>query len=206
MIAVIDYGLGNLYSIGRSLDYIGAAHVISRDVQTIIAADKLILPGVGAFRDAIKLLEETGLADVIKERAAAGVPLMGICLGMQLLFDKSFEYGTYAGLGLINGAVCPIEADLQVPIKVPQIGWNSLSFHRASYLTRFISEGDYVYYVHSYYAKECEAAIVASSEYGVRIPGIVASGNVSGCQFHPEKSGGVGLAILRAFATGEEAC
>lgn len=200
MIAVVDYGLGNLFSLSCSLKKIGAEHAVTSDPARIATASKLILPGVGAFRDAIGLLDGTGLGRLVIERATSGVPLMGICLGMQLLFERSFEYGEYRGLGLIPGDICPIEPDLPVPLKVPQMGWNALRFHRGGLLTRGIKEGDFVYYVHSYYAKGLGDALVASSEYGIEIPGIVESGNVCGTQFHPEKSGDVGLAILRAFA------
>lgn len=199
MIAIIDYSLGNLYSVKRSLDFLGMESCITGDAKTIARADKLILPGVGAFRDAIEKLEERNLIPVIKERAAAGVPLLGICLGMQLLFEKSYEYGEYEGLKLIPGEIRPIEADLTIPLKVPQIGWNSLNILHECPLTKYISEGDYVYFVHSYYAKNAGDAVITTSDYGVQVPGIVQNNSVYGCQFHPEKSGGVGLNILRAF-------
>ena len=199
MIAVIDYSLGNVYSVRRSLDYLGAKSILTGDVEDIMAADKIILPGVGAFRDAIGKLNDLGLTEVLRNRAKSGIPFLGICLGMQLLFDTSHEYGSHSGLGLIPGEICPIEADLTKKLKVPQIGWNSLDIVRECALTKYIKNGDYVYYVHSYYAKFCDPAIVATSEYGVNVPGIVERDNIMGCQFHPEKSGRVGLNILKAF-------
>ena len=200
MIAVIDYGVGNLYSLSHSLAHIGAENIVTRDPEIIASADKLILPGVGAFEDARRKLDETGLTGLIVERAKSGTPLMGICLGMQMLFDKSYEYGEHEGLHLIPGEICPIEKDLSRPLKVPHIGWNTLNIVRPCLLTKYISEGDSVYYVHSYYAKNIGEALSASSEYDVTIPGIVTNGNVFGTQFHPEKSGEIGLRILRAFA------
>ena len=200
MIAVIDYGVGNLYSLSHSLAHIGAENIVTRDPEIIASADKLILPGVGAFEDARRKLDETGLTGLIVERAKSGTPLMGICLGMQMLFDKSYEYGEHEGLHLIPGEICPIEKDLSRPLKVPHIGWNTLNIVRPCLLTKYISEGDSVYYVHSYYAKNIGEALSASSEYDVTIPGIVTNGNVFGTQFHPEKSGEIGLRILKAFA------
>ena len=200
MIAVVDYGLGNLFSLGCSLDKIGADHIVTSDPAEIMAADKLILPGVGAFRDAIHLLEQTSLKQLVIDRARAGVPLMGICLGMQLLFERSFEYGEYEGLGLIKGDVVPLSGLPETEsLKIPQIGWNALDIRRQGRLTRNIKQGDFVYYVHSYYANNIGDALVASSEYGVDVPGIVEHGSVCGTQFHPEKSGDVGLSILSAF-------
>ena len=200
MIAIIDYGVGNLYSLSHSLTHIGVENVISRDPAVIASADKLILPGVGAFGDAKKKLDDTGLTPLIIRLAREGKPLLGICLGMQMLFDKSFEYGEHEGLHLIPGEIRPIEPDLSVPLKVPHIGWNTLHITRPCLLTKYISEGDSVYYVHSYYAKNIGSALSASSEYDVAIPGVVANGNVFGTQFHPEKSGEIGLRILKAFA------
>ncbi len=200
MIAIIDYGVGNLYSLSHSLTHIGVENVISRDPAVIASADKLILPGVGAFGDAKKKLDDTGLTDLIIRRAKSGTPLLGICLGMQMLFDKSHEYGEHEGLHLIPGEIRPIEPDLTQTLKVPHIGWNTLTIHRPCRLTQYISEGDSVYYVHSYYAKNIGSALVASSEYDVTIPGIVNRGSVWGTQFHPEKSGEIGLRILKAFA------
>ena len=202
MIAIIDYGVGNLYSLSHSLTHLGVENTVTRGKSAIEAADKLILPGVGAFGDARKRLDDTGLTDVILRRARAGTPLLGICLGMQLLFEKSYEYGEHEGLNLIPGQVCPIQADLRAPLKVPHIGWNQLHILRPCLLAKDIAEGDSVYYVHSYYAKNVGECLMASSEYGVEIPGIVQKDNVYGAQFHPEKSGEIGLRILRAFAEG----
>ncbi|MBQ2955701.1 MAG: imidazole glycerol phosphate synthase subunit HisH [Clostridia bacterium] len=200
MIAIIDYGVGNLYSLSHSLSHIGAENIITRNPSEIEHADKLILPGVGAFGDAKKKLDDTGLTSLIIRLAKEGKPLLGICLGMQMLFDKSFEYGEHEGLHLIPGEIRPIEPDLSVPLKVPHIGWNTLHITRPCLLTKYISEGDSVYYVHSYYAKNIGSALSASSEYDVAIPGVVTNGNVFGTQFHPEKSGEIGLRILKAFA------
>lgn len=200
MIAVIDYGVGNLFSLTSSLNYIGAANEVTSRADKIRSADKIILPGVGAFADAYKKLEEAGLADVIKSEASNGKPLLGICLGMQLLFEQSFEFGKHKGLGLIKGDICPISADLKTPLKVPHIGWNSLRIVKQSPLLKYTEEGDFVYYVHSYYAKNCADSIIAVSDYGVEIAGAVSCGNVYGTQFHPEKSGDAGLRMLSAFS------
>lgn len=200
MIAVIDYGVGNLYSLSHSLTHLGIDNVVTREREVIEKADKLILPGVGAFGDARKKLDDTGLTDLVIDRAKSGTPLMGICLGMQMLFDKSYEYGEHEGLHLIPGEICPLEKDLTRPLKVPHIGWNRLHIVRPCLLTKYISEGDSVYYVHSYYAKNVGEHLSACSEYEVEVPGIVVNSNVCGTQFHPEKSGEIGLRILRAFA------
>ena len=200
MIAVIDYGVGNLYSLSHSLTHLGIDNVVTREREVIEKADKLILPGVGAFGDARKKLDDTGLTDLVIDRVKNGTPLMGICLGMQMLFDKSYEYGEHEGLHLIPGEICPLEKDLTRPLKVPHIGWNRLHIVRPCLLTKYISEGDSVYYVHSYYAKNVGEHLSACSEYEVDVPGIVVNGNVCGTQFHPEKSGEIGLRILRAFA------
>ena len=194
MIAVIDYGVGNLFSLTTSLKYIGADVAVTADKEVLQAADKLILPGVGAFRDARAKLFATGLVDTLYEQVEAGKPLLGICLGMQMLFDKSYEYGEWDGLGLIPGKVRYIETDL----KVPQIGWNSISI-KEDPLFKYTKDGDFVYYVHSYCATECGQDTIAVSEYHVPITGAVHKGNVWGTQFHPEKSGNVGLGMLRAF-------
>ena len=200
MIAIADYGVGNLFSLRSSLKFIGADVVVTSSADELRAADKIILPGVGAFRDAANLLKASGLGDVIVAEAKAGKPLLGICLGMQLLFDKSYEYGEYEGLGLIPGSVKPIADDLPVPLKIPQIGWNALIFPgEKNELFKFINEGDCVYFVHSYYATDCDESVIATTEYGIPITAAVAKDNVYGCQFHPEKSGEVGLNILRAF-------
>lgn len=200
MIAIIDYGVGNLFSLSGSLNFLGLENKITSDCQDIINADQIILPGVGAFRDAIEKLEASGLIDVIKKEVRSGKPLLGICLGMQLLFNKSYEYGVYNGLGLIDGEICPIIDDLKIPLKVPHMGWNKLEHKKNSRLLKYTKDSSYVYYVHSFYAKNCENSIVATSEYGIEIPGVVENGNVFGTQFHPEKSGEVGLTMLRAFA------
>lgn len=200
MIAIIDYGVGNLFSLSSSLSYLGLDNQITKEKDDIICADRIILPGVGAFGDAADKLAKTGLVDTIRAQAAAGKPLLGICLGMQLLFERSFEYGEHPGLGLIRGDICDLSADITTGLKVPQMGWNSLKFRQEHPILQYVREGDYVYYVHSYYAKHCEESVVAVSEYEVEVPGVVAAGNVVGTQFHPEKSGAVGLSILRAFA------
>lgn len=203
MTAIIDYGVGNLFSLASSLRFIGAECAVTRDADEVRRADRIILPGVGAFGDAAEKLAATGLVPVLKERAAAGVPLLGICLGMQLLFEKSYEYGEHEGLGFIRGSVCPLEPDLEAAgklLKVPHIGWNALHLVQPdSPLMRNTREGQHVYFVHSFYAKDCDDALVATAEYGVTVPATVANGNVYGCQFHPEKSGKAGLDILRAF-------
>ena len=203
MIAIIDYGVGNLFSLASSLKSLGLETKVTRDAAAIRAADHIILPGVGAFADAMAKLEATGLVPVIKQEVEHK-PLLGICLGMQLLFEKSYEYGEHAGLGLLPGSVCPLEPDLAAAgfsYKVPHIGWNSLHLVRPENpLMANTREGDFVYFVHSFYVKGCGDALVAGAEYGVTVPGAVARGNVYGCQFHPEKSGEAGLRILRAFA------
>ena len=200
MIAIVDYGVGNLFSLRSSLAKLGLEAVVAADPEVLRKADRLILPGVGAFADAMAKLEATGLVPVLKEEAAKK-PLLGICLGMQLLFERSYEYGTHAGLGLIPGEVCPLEPDLtDKSLKVPQIGWNALHIVREDPLFRYIQEGEYVYYVHSYYAKSCAESTLAVSEYSIPVTGAVRCGKVYGTQFHPEKSGDTGLRILKAFA------
>ena len=203
MIAIIDYGVGNLFSLASSFSAIGAEAVVTADPAVIRAADRLILPGVGAFEDAARKLRESGMADLVKEEAARGKPIMGICLGMQMLFEKSFEYGEHEGLGLIKGAVRPIADVIPKGLKIPHIGWNALHFTRSHPLFKYLKEGDFVYFVHSFYAADCEDAVIATSEYGAPLTAAVADGNVMGCQFHPEKSGDVGLSILRAFCEWE---
>lgn len=198
MIAVIDYGVGNLFSLTASLKYIGAETVVTNKKEDIEKADRIILPGVGAFADAVAKLKDTGLVDTIISETGNGKPLLGICLGMQLLFEKSFEYGEHQGLGLIQGEVAPIEEDLRQDLKVPHIGWNSLKI-KDDPLFKYIRDGEYVYYVHSYYGRKCEVSTIATSEYGITVTGAVRSGSVYGTQFHPEKSGQTGLNILRAF-------
>ena len=203
MIAVIDYGVGNLFSLCSSLKRIGADAVVTADPQMLRKADKLILPGVGAFADAAKKLRDSGLDAVLLEQAAAGKEIMGICLGMQLLFEKSYEFGEHQGLGLLKGSVVPMENTIPPELKIPHIGWNALHFTKDSKLLRYIREGDCVYFVHSYYAVDCSDSVVATAEYGKALTAAVQKGNIMGCQFHPEKSGTVGLNILRAFCEGE---
>ena len=199
MIAIIDYGVGNLFSLQSSLKKVGAETVVTSDIEIIKNADKLILPGVGAFADAAKKLRDSGLAEVVKTQAKNGKPIMGICLGMQMLFEKSYEYGEYEGLGLLKGAILPIRGAVSAELKVPHIGWNALHFTRKHPLFANTKEGEHVYFVHSFYADGCEDSLVAQTEYGKMLTAAVAKDNVMGCQFHPEKSGEVGLNILRAF-------
>jgi glutamine amidotransferase len=184
---------------------IGAQAEVTADPDVIRNADRLILPGVGAFADAAEKLRKSGLDQVLKETAAKGTPLMGICLGMQLLFERSFEYGEHAGLGLLRGEVRPIAERIPPELKIPQMGWNSLIFRKNSPLFRYIREGDFVYFVHSYSAVNCDDSLLASTEYGAELTACVGRDNVFGCQFHPEKSGTVGLNILRAFCEMEAA-
>ena len=199
MIAIIDYGVGNLFSLKSSFAAIGFDTVVTSDPKVLAEADKIILPGVGAFADAAKKLSDTGLDKTVKELVAQGKPLMGICLGMQMLFDRSFEYGEHKGLGLIQGDVVPMEGKISPELKIPHIGWNALEFKRDSKLFKYINPGDFVYFVHSYYATNCDDAVTSTAEYGADITATVECDNVYGCQFHPEKSGNVGLNILRAF-------
>ena len=202
MIAVVDYGVGNLFSLKSSLFSIGAQAVVSGDETVIRSADKILLPGVGAFEDAARKLRECGLDKVICDEAKKGKPILGICLGMQMLFERSFEYGEHKGLGLIKGEVRPISEVIGDGLKIPHIGWNALDFPKnkaKNELFKYINEGDFVYFVHSYYGANCDDAVIATSEYGASLTAAVASCNVYGCQFHPEKSGDVGLKILKAF-------
>ena len=199
MIAIVDYGVGNLYSLERSFRAIDADVTVTADAQVLCNAHKILLPGVGAFGDAAEKLRSSGLGDVVVEQVAAGKPLMGICLGMQLLFETGYEYGAHQGLGLISGQVLPIGEVVPEGFKIPHMGWNALNFTRESKLFANINNGDYVYFVHSYYAAQCEQATIATAEYGVPLTAAVEKDNVFGCQFHPEKSGTVGLKILKAF-------
>ena len=203
MIAVIDYGVGNLFSLCSSLSAIGAESVVTSDPEVIRNADRIILPGVGAFADAADKLRKTGLDKVIISEAEKGKPLFGICLGMQMLFEKSYEYGEHEGLGLIPGNVVGMDGRIAKGLKIPHIGWNALNKDKEHPLLKYTSEGDCVYFVHSFYAVDCDESIIASAEYGAKITAAVASGNVAGMQFHPEKSGSVGLDILRAFTEWE---
>ncbi len=204
MIAIIDYGVGNLFSLCSSLERIGADVVVTSDPDVIRQADKLILPGVGAFADAAEKLQVSGLDVLIKEQAAKGKEIMGICLGMQLLFQKSYEFGEHTGLGLLKGSVIGMEGTIPAELKIPHIGWNALKFTKESKLLRYIKEGDCVYFVHSFYVDPGTESVVATAEYGKEVTAAVQQGNVMGCQFHPEKSGEVGLNILRAFCESEE--
>ena len=200
MIAIVDYGVGNLYSLHSSFKYIGADVIVTSDEKEIRAADKILLPGVGAFEDAAAKLRASGLDKVICEEARNGKPLLGICLGMQMLFEKSFEFGEHQGLGLREGSVRPIADVIGEGLKIPHIGWNALKFSgEKSPIFKYINEGDCVYFVHSFYAADCEESVIAKSEYGADLTAAVAKGNVYGMQFHPEKSGEVGLNILKAF-------
>ena len=200
MIAIVDYGVGNLFSLNSSFHAIGAEVTVTSDPATIAAADRILLPGVGAFADAAEKLRKSGLDQVILRETASGKPLLGICLGMQMLFEKSYEYGEHDGLGLIPGAVRPIGDVIPKDLKIPHIGWNPLHIRgEKDPLFRHIKEGDCVYFVHSYYAADCEEYVIATAEYGAELTAAVRNGNVWGAQFHPEKSGKVGLSILKAF-------
>lgn len=203
MIAIIDYGVGNLFSLASSLSSLGFDAAVTGDPAVIRKADRLILPGVGAFGDAADKLRENGLDELIRDEVARGKELLGICLGMQLLFEKSAEYGVHRGLGLLKGEVVPLEGMIDPELKIPHIGWNALRFVKPECrLFRGIREGDFVYFVHSFHAVGCEDSLSATAEYGIPVTAVVAKDNVFGCQFHPEKSGKVGLAILAAFAGG----
>jgi glutamine amidotransferase len=203
MIAIVDYGVGNLFSLKSSLAMIGSKAVVSGDAGEITRAEKVILPGVGAFADAAEKLRQTGLDRVVIEQAGTGKPVLGICLGMQLLFTRSFEYGEHKGLNLIHGDVVDMKPRIPAALKTPHIGWNALKFKQPKHpLFRYIQEGDCVYFVHSFYADNCESAVLATAEYGIELTAVVGKDNVLGCQFHPEKSGNIGLNILRAFCEG----
>ena len=199
MIAIVDYGVGNLFSLESSLKRVGAETVVTSDRAVIERAEKIILPGVGAFADAAKKLKESGLGDVVKAQAALDKPVMGICLGMQILFEKSYEYGENEGLGLLKGNVVPMKGYIDENLKIPHIGWNTLRFVRKNPLFKYLKNGDYVYFVHSYFVSGCQNSLIADTEYGKPLTAAVAKGNVYGCQFHPDKSGDVGLKILQAF-------
>ncbi len=200
MIAIVDYGVGNLFSLTCSFKSIGADICVTSDPLKIAEADRIVLPGVGAFEDAASKLRTSGLDRVIIEECRKGKPLLGICLGMQMLFERSFEYGEHKGLGLIKGSIRPISDVIPKGLKIPHIGWNALSFgDKKDELFKYIDEGDFVYFVHSYYGAECSESTIATAEYGAPLTAAVRSGNVCGVQFHPEKSEKTGLAILRAF-------
>lgn len=200
MICVIDYGVGNLFSLTSSLSLIGAESIVTSDPEKIRAADKIILPGVGAFEDAKRKLSASGLDRVVIEEARAGKKILGICLGMQMLFERSFEYGENEGLGLLRGSVVAMEGVIPEELKIPHIGWNALHIKKEHPIFKYVKENDYVYFVHSYYASGCDGSLLATCEYGCELTAAVARDNVTGTQFHPEKSGEVGLSILRAFA------
>lgn len=204
MIAIVDYGVGNLFSLCSSLDMIGAETVVTSNADEIKKCDKIILPGVGAFSDAAEKLRNSGLDKVIIEEAKNGKKIFGICLGMQMLFEKSYEYGEHKGLGLLKGSVVPMQGYIPDGLKIPHIGWNALHFVKNHPLFKYIKKDDHVYFVHSYFATDCEESILATAEYGKELTAAVAYKNVAGMQFHPEKSGEVGLNILRAFCEWEE--
>ncbi len=200
MVAIIDYGVGNLFSLQCSLKKIGVDAIVTKEPEEIKKADRIILPGVGAFGDASKKLKSSGLVDLITEQAKSGKPFLGICLGMQLLFEKGYEYGEHDGLGFLKGKVVALEGQIDASLRIPHMGWNALDFKNNSPLFKYINDGDYVYFVHSYYATECDDSVIATSEYGIPVTAAVGKGNIFGCQFHPEKSGDVGLKILKAFS------
>ena len=200
MIAIVDYGIGNLFSLKSSFAEIGEVAVVTSDPAVIEAADRIILPGVGAFEDAAKKLKQSGLGETVTELTKKGKPLMGICLGMQLLFEKSYEYGEHKGLGLIKGEVTPLKGAIPEVLKIPHMGWNRLDMvGEKDEIFKYLPDDSFVYFVHSFHATGCANSVIATAEYGVNVTAAVRSGNVWGCQFHPEKSGRVGLAILKAF-------
>ena len=198
MIAIIDYGVGNLFSLKSSFKALNQEVIVTSDKQVLMSADRIVLPGVGAFGDAVKKLKDSGLFDVVIELAKTGKPILGICLGMQMLFDKSYEYGVHDGLGLIHGNVKPIKDVISSDLKIPHIGWNALDIIKDNELLKYVKNGEHVYFVHSYYGADC-ADVIATAEYSAPLCAVVAKGNVYGCQFHPEKSGETGLKILKAF-------
>ena len=200
MVGIIDYGVGNLFSLRSSLSAIGQEVVVSSQPEVLQRADHILLPGVGAFEDAVKKLRASGLDQMVYESVKAGKPLMGICLGMQMLFEKSFEYGEHQGLGLLGGQVIPMEGMISEGLKIPHMGWNALDITKPDgKLFANTKQGDHVYFVHSYFADGCADSLAAQTEYGKMLTAAVEKDNVFGCQFHPEKSGEVGLNILRAF-------
>ena len=200
MVGIIDYGVGNLFSLRSSFDAIGETVIVSSDPEVLRKADHILLPGVGAFEDAVKKLRQSHLDEMVYETVREGKPLMGICLGMQMLFEKSFEYGEHQGLGLLKGEVIPMAGLIPKELKIPHMGWNALNITQPNgKLFHNTKEGDYVYFVHSYFASGCEDSLAAQTEYGKWLTAAVEKDNVFGCQFHPEKSGEAGLNILRAF-------
>lgn len=205
MVAIVDYGVGNLFSLRSSFAAVGAEALVTGDRETIAGADRIVLPGVGAFQDAAEKLRARKLDAFLKELASSGKPLLGICLGMQLLFDKSFEYGEHAGLGLLRGEIVPLSERVPAELKIPHMGWNPLSFTGGRHpLFKYVKEGECMYFVHSYRAEKCEESVIATAEYGCAVTAAAAKKNVMGCQFHPEKSGDAGLRILKAFCEMEE--
>lgn len=200
MVGIIDYGVGNLFSLRSSLASVGAEAIVSSDISVLEKADKLILPGVGAFGDASDKLYESGLDSFILSQVEKGKPLLGICLGMQLLFEESHEYGIHKGLGLLKGKIVGMEGRIPQGLKIPHIGWNALQIERESKILSGVQSGECVYFVHSFFAQGCEDSLVATADYGMDITAAVEKGNIMGCQFHPEKSGAVGQRILSAFA------
>ncbi len=200
MIAIIDYGVGNLFSLQSSFKFIGEEAVVTQDKKVIDKAERIILPGVGAFGDAIEKLNNSGMAEVLLKEVRKGKPVMGICLGMQLLFDESYEFGVHKGLGLIQGKIVPFEGRIDKNLRIPQIGWNSLKLYNNSPIFKELSDNDYVYFVHSYFAECDKKNVIATSDYGIEFTAAVQKDNVFGCQFHPEKSGEIGLKILKGFS------
>lgn len=199
MVAIIDYGVGNLFSLRSSFAAIGEQAEVTGNAARIAQADRVILPGVGAFADAYAKLCESGMDEAVRRAVKSGKPVMGICLGMQLLFERSYEYGEHPGLGLLEGEVVGMEGRLPGGLAIPHIGWNALRIKRPGGVLKYVEEGDCVYFVHSYYAENCAASLTATAEYGLELTAAVQRENLYGCQFHPEKSGKVGLGILRAF-------
>lgn len=199
MVAIIDYGVGNLFSLRSSFAAIGEEAEVTGDAARIAQADRVILPGVGAFADAYDKLCESGMDEAVRRAVKSGKPVMGICLGMQLLFERSYEYGEHPGLGLLEGEVVGMEGRLPGGLAIPHIGWNALRIKRPGGVLKYVEEGDCVYFVHSYYAENCAVSLTATAEYGLELTAAVQQENLYGCQFHPEKSGKVGLGILRAF-------
>ena len=198
MVGIIDYGVGNLFSLQSSFKAIGEEAFVSGNAAELMKADRLVLPGVGAFEDAANKLRASGLDGFVRQQAAAGKPLLGICLGMQMLFEKSYEYGEHEGLGLLKGQVVPMAGKINPELKIPHMGWNALEVKQGRLLADV--DGPYVYFVHSFFAEGCEESLSAVTEYDIPITAAVEQGNIFGCQFHPEKSGNVGLSILRKFA------
>ena len=199
MVGIIDYGVGNLFSLQSSFKAIGEEAFVSGNAEELKTADRLVLPGVGAFEDAAAKLRASGLDSFVRQQAAEGKPLLGICLGMQMLFEKSFEYGEHEGLGLLKGQVVPMAGKIDPERKIPHMGWNALSVKQGRLLADV--DGEYVYFVHSYFAEGCEDSLAAVTEYDIPITAAVEKGNIFGCQFHPEKSGNVGLSILQKFCS-----